>query len=124
MVRGKAFNLDKARNLLEKADGIIAHNATFDRGFVSKLLPETLDMDWYCSVRQIKWKQYGYENGKLQHLLKANNIEVKQAHRALDDAKNLATLLNLSIPLVEEDATYLSYLMNKNPLKKPANIRI
>ncbi|WP_153731518.1 exonuclease domain-containing protein [Sporosarcina obsidiansis] len=123
MVRGKVLDLDKILSILQKADGIIAHNATFDRGFVSKLLPETLEMDWYCSVRQIKWKEYGFENGKLQQLLRSHRIDVKHAHRALDDAKNLATLLNFSHPLLATDATYISYLMDKNPLKKPVNLR-
>lgn len=124
MVRKKMLNLDKVRRMLHKADGIIAHNASFDRGFVGKLLPETLEMDWYCSVRQIKWKQYGFENGKLQQLLKASRIEVTHAHRALDDAKNLAKLLNVAMPSLDTEDTYLSYLMNKDPMKRPENIRI
>ncbi|MGE7546497.1 exonuclease domain-containing protein [Sporosarcina sp. FSL K6-3508] len=123
MVRGRALDVDKILSILRKADGIVAHNATFDRGFVSKLLPETLDMNWYCSVRQIRWKDYGFENGKLQQLLKVHQIEADHAHRALDDAKNLAKLLNFSHPTLAEDATYISYLMNKNPLKKPMKLR-
>ncbi|WP_301109755.1 exonuclease domain-containing protein [Sporosarcina sp.] len=120
MVRGRSLDMNRIISILDQADGIVAHNATFDRGFVSRLLPETLDMDWYCSVRQIKWKDYGFENGKLQQLLNAHRIEVKQAHRALDDAKNLAALLNFSHPKLAADATFISYLMEKNPLKKPA----
>lgn len=119
MVRGKSLDLDKVYSILQQADGIVAHNATFDRGFVSRLMPETLDMDWYCSVRQIRWKNYGFENGKLQQLLRAHRIDVENAHRALDDAKNLARLLNHSNPDLEADGTYISYLMSKNPLKKP-----
>lgn len=118
MVRGKSLDLDKILSILHRADGIIAHNASFDRRFVSRLLPETLDMDWYCSVRQIKWKDYGFENGKLQYLLRSHQINVRNAHRALDDAKNVAVLLNHSHPNLGTDATYLSYLLDKNPLKK------
>ncbi|AXI00179.1 DNA polymerase III subunit epsilon [Sporosarcina sp. PTS2304] len=123
MVRGKTLDMDKILSILDRADGIVAHNATFDRGFVSRLLPDTLDMDWYCSVRQIKWKNYGFENGKLQQLLRAHRIDVQQAHRALDDAKNLAVLLNNSHPQLGMEETYISYLLNKNPLKKPMQSR-
>lgn len=119
MVRGKSLDLDKVYTILQQADGIVAHNATFDRGFVSRLMPETLDMDWYCSVRQIRWKNYGFENGKLQQLLRAHRISVENAHRALDDAKNLARLLNHTNPDLGPDGTYISYLMGKNPMKKP-----
>lgn len=124
MVRGKTLDLDKIYSILEQADGIVAHNASFDRGFVSRLMPDTLEMDWYCSVRQIKWKNYGFENGKLQQLLRAHRIDVENAHRALDDAVNLAKLLNHSHPDLEADGTYLSYLMGKNPMKKPVKSRI
>ncbi len=119
MVRGKSLDLGKVFSILEKADGIVAHNASFDRGFVRRLLPDTVWMDWYCSVRQIKWKDYGFENGKLQQLLRAHRIEVTQAHRALDDAKNLARLLNASHPKLGAEATYISYLIGKNPMKRP-----
>lgn len=122
MVRGKSLDLDEIRSILKRADGIVAHNASFDRGFVSRLLPETLEMNWYCSVRQIRWKQYGFENGKLQQLLKAHRIEVEQAHRALDDAKNLAALLNFAHPQLAGNATYISYLLEKHPMKKPARL--
>ena len=119
MVRGKALDLDRVFSILQKADGIVAHNASFDRGFVRRLLPDTVEMDWYCSVRQIKWKDYGFENGKLQQLLSTHRIEVNHAHRALDDAKNLARLLNFSHSKLGQDATYISYLMSKNPMRKP-----
>lgn len=122
MVRGKSLNMNKIRSILDRADAIVAHNASFDRGFVSKLFPETLDMDWYCSVRQIKWKSYGFVNGKLQQLLNAHHIDVRQAHRALDDAKNLAELLNYTNPYLESDTTFISYLLNKKPMKKPTKL--
>lgn len=122
MVYGKELDLDRVLSILQQADGIVAHNATFDRGFVSKLLPQTLAMDWYCSVRQIRWKNYGFENGRLQQLLRTHQIDVAHAHRALDDAKNLASLLNFTLPNTLSDDTYLSYLMSKNPLKKPMRV--
>lgn len=123
MVSGKVLDLAKIFSILQKADAIIAHNASFDRGFVSKLLPEIMEFDWYCSVRQIKWKQLGFENGKLQQLLNTHRIEVGNSHRALDDAKNLAFLLNFSNSNLSADETYISYLLNKNPIKKPMNSR-
>lgn len=119
MVSGKLLDLDKVFKIMQKADAIVAHNAGFDRGFIAKLLPEAIEFDWYCSVRQIKWKQFGFENGKLQQLLYTQGIQVENAHRAYDDAINLAHLLNTSNSKLEQDQTYLSFLMAKNPIKKP-----
>ena len=85
----------------------------------SDFSPTTIENDWYCSVRQIKWKSYGFENGKLQQLLHAHHILVDKAHRALDDAKNLATLLCHDIPNHPAKDTYIDFLMSKNPMRKP-----
>ncbi len=123
MVYGKALDLEKIFSMLQQADSIVAHNVSFDRGFVSKLLPEVVEFDWYCSVRQIKWKEFGFHNGKLQQLLKAHHIDVRYSHRALDDAKNLAWLLNFSNSNLGEEETFISYLMSKNPTKKPMSNR-
>lgn len=122
MVRGKSLDMARILSILDRADAIVAHNASFDRGFVSKLFPETLDMNWYCSVRQIKWKNYGFINGKLQQLLSTHRIDVENAHRALDDAKNLAELLNYSNRYLKKDDTFISYLLSKKPLKKPVKV--
>ena len=119
MVKGKVLDREKILAIFRKADAVIAHNASFDRGFIIRLFPDTIENDWYCSVRQIKWKSYGFENGKLQHLLRVHNIRVDKAHRALDDAKNLATLLCCDIPDHPAKDTYIDFLMRKNPMRKP-----
>ena len=119
MVKGKVLDREKILAIFRKADAVIAHNASFDRGFIIRLFPDTLEKDWYCSVRQIKWKSYGFENGKLQQLLRVHNIRVDKAHRALDDAKNLAALLCCDIPDHSTKDTYIDFLMGKNPLRKP-----
>jgi DNA polymerase III subunit epsilon len=119
MVKGKVLDREKILAIFRKADAVIAHNASFDRGFIIRLFPDTIENDWYCSVRQIKWKSYGFENGKLQQLLQAHNIRVEKAHRALDDAKNLATLLCCDIPVHPAKDTYIDFLMSKNPMRKP-----
>ena len=63
MVKGKVLDREKILAIFRKADAVIAHNASFDRGFIIRLFPDTIENDWYCSVRQIKWKSYGFENG-------------------------------------------------------------
>lgn len=119
MVKDKQLDREKILAMFRKADAVIAHNASFDRGFMIRLFPETIENDWYCSVRQIKWKSYGFENGKLQQLLRAHSIHVENEHRAMDDAKNLATLLSCWIPVYPSKDTYIDFLMRKNPLSKP-----
>lgn len=75
--------------LAEKSDIIIAHNASFDRGF----LPD-LGKPWVCSMEDIAWpgaKPGGFSS--VIDLALANDIAVAQAHRALADCQLLARLL-------------------------------
>ncbi|QKS70512.1 DNA polymerase III subunit epsilon [Paenalkalicoccus suaedae] len=118
MVSGKYLDHDRLLTIFDQADAIVAHNASFDRGFITRVYPETKDYNWYCSVRQIKWKTYGFLNGKLQQLLAAHRIEMPNAHRALDDAKGLATLLNKDFPGATGEKTYIDYLLQKKPMKR------
>lgn len=115
MVIGKRLDINKIKELLSSSDILIAHNASFDRSFLMKYVPECGTHRWFCSVRNIAWKAYGFENGKLQHLLEKNKIEVTTAHRALDDIHGLIKLLSITS---SDKTTYLFKLLKTRAMSK------
>lgn len=93
MVRGKQLDTDKVNSMLDQAAIVIAHNAKFDRSFVSRLFPLAKTKLWYCSMAGIHWTSKGFPSRRLQSLLEHHGIAVGEAHRALDDARAAVILL-------------------------------
>jgi DNA polymerase-3 subunit epsilon len=79
---GESIDWDIVKGYLNRADVIIAHNAEFDRGFLSAVPAlREIRRPWACSVRHIDWR------------------EKKFAHRALFDC---ATTFRLVSPHLQE----------------------
>lgn len=93
MVQGHSLDLSRIRSLLKPARFIVAHNATFDYRFVRSLLPEAAEKRWYCSMRHVDWRKYGFRRRGLQALIQQCGIMTGAAHRAEDDARALLRLL-------------------------------
>ncbi|MGG4154287.1 exonuclease domain-containing protein [Peribacillus muralis] len=121
-VEGKSFHDEKIISFIARADDIFAHNASFDRSFLYQLYPEVNDQKWFCTMRNVPWKQYGFENSKLLTLLQAHRITNFQTHRALDDITYLMELLRKRGPAGHP---YLKDVIAKNPMKKytPASLK-
>ncbi|WP_110113090.1 exonuclease domain-containing protein [Bacillus sp. CGMCC 1.16541] len=115
MVQNEVLDDEKVVSLFRKADMIIAHNASFDRGFLIKRYPELFEKKWHCSMRAVKWKEYGFFTKKLTTLLDAHNIGREQAHRAMDDVKATLQLLTYQNP---NGQPYFFEVMNK-AMSKP-----
>ncbi len=113
-VRGRRLDEDRIRRILRQAHHLIAHNASFDRGFIERLFPETRRMPWLCSMDGIPWRRRGFLSRSLQTLLAAHKIDPGTAHRALDDARATLRLLALEAP---GGGTYLKELLP--PLRRP-----
>ena len=96
MVKGHRLDRSKVNQLIKTSDFIIAHNAPFDRRFVTPLFPESNKVTWYCSMSGINWAQKGNQSRKLSDLLLAYKISLTpQTHRALDDVQATFELLCL-----------------------------
>lgn len=121
-VEGKSFHDEKIKSFIARADDIFAHNASFDRSFLYQLYPEVNDQKWFCTMRNVPWKQYGFDNSKLLTLLQAHRITNFQTHRALDDITYLMELLRKRGPAGQP---YLKDVIAKNPMKKytPASLK-
>ncbi|MBM7692804.1 DNA polymerase-3 subunit epsilon [Peribacillus deserti] len=115
MVEGKRFFDEKIKTYFERTETVFAHNASFDRSFLYRMYPEVNDLKWYCTMRSIPWKGYGFPNSKLLTLLEAHDITNHQTHRALDDITYLMELLKQTSP---RGTLYLKDVISGRPMRK------
>jgi len=114
-VKGHRIDITRAREMLDKAEILITHNASFDRRYISKLFPDTYYKQWYCSMNGVPWKRLGHDSKSLLTLLHDHQIQTSQSHRALDDAKVTLELLSKGDPKVGKP--YLFQLLSSKPLR-------
>lgn len=111
-ISGMTLNHTKVKTLLEKVEFIIAHNARFDYGFMSRLYHEVTGIPWFCSMNGIRWKDKGFSSKALQYLLAAHGIEPHRKHRAKDDAMATLNLITGS----GNAGNYLLELLDSTPI--------
>lgn len=112
-VQGKDLDYSKVSAILNQAEFMVAHNASFDRGFLVRLFPQVAVKAWYCSMSGINWRGKGFPNRRLQDLLSFHGIKPGRAHRAGDDVRATLALLSFSQDWGE---TYLyELLMGSRP---------
>ncbi|WP_256238209.1 exonuclease domain-containing protein [Bacillus sp. EB600] len=114
-VRGKSFYDVKIKTYFHRTDSVFAHNASFDRSFLYRLYPEINDLKWFCTMRGVPWKKYGFPNGKLLTLLQSHQITDYQTHRAMDDITYLLELLKKTSP---NGNLYLREILENGPMRK------
>jgi hypothetical protein len=86
---------DRVRNLLTRADCIVAHNASFDCRMPTCLYPWVENLNWKCSLNGVKWEtEVGMSERNLQALLAEYRIKTEEAHRARPDALGMLQLLS------------------------------
>lgn len=83
---------------MRKSDLIIAHNASFDKGFVEEHVAQDYTLIWLCTKNDIKWP---ISRLKLENISSYYGIDYTAAHRALDDCEILLKCL-LKLPDFEE----------------------
>lgn len=115
MVRGKTFHDEKIMDYFNQTDAIFAHNASFDRSFLFRMYPEVNEMKWYCTMKNVQWKNHGFPNSKLLTLLQAHDISRYQTHRAMDDITYLTELLKKQNP---NGDYYLKEVLDYGPMRK------
>lgn len=112
MVAHQQLDHQEIHRLLARAAVFIAHNARFDRAFLSHLYREVLSRPWLCSMRQIDWFRLGYRSRSLDDLVRALDIDDgdEPRHRALADCHRVASLLASPAP---DGSTFLQHLLSQ-----------
>tara|TARA_B100001250_G_C19751870_1_gene768124 strand:+ start:376 stop:1236 length:861 start_codon:yes stop_codon:yes gene_type:complete len=92
MVLGQFIDWDRVKNIFEKSDIVVAHNARFDRSFMDKYFPLSEEKVWACSVNDIDWAGLGF-NSRSQELLCIWHGFYYESHRAMTDVDALIHLV-------------------------------
>lgn len=92
-VKGQALNEAKIKDMVSRADLIVAHNAGFDRPFVENRLDVFEHKAWACSFQGINWKAQGLGSAKLEFLCSEFGW-FYDAHRAQVDCHALLRVLS------------------------------
>jgi DNA polymerase-3 subunit epsilon len=86
MLIGQWFREDEIAKVLAGCDAIVAHNASFDRAFVTRRFPALATLPWLCSMREVDWHELGFSGGRsIAHLLTQAGFFLPDAHRAAAD---------------------------------------
>lgn len=100
MVQGKKIVDADVEQLMSDVSLVIAHNATFDRGFVETRLPFFQKKAWACSFAQIPWKAEGIGSASLEFLAYKCGFHFS-GHRASVDCHALLEVLQSNLPQSE-----------------------
>lgn len=109
-VRGKCLDDGQVLKLINQAEFLVAHNASYDRPFVERLYPETAGKTWLCSMNGVPWRQKGFESRALQSLLSDHGIRPEKAHRGLSDVRSALQLLSCAD---KDGVCYFRYLLDR-----------
>lgn len=113
-LKGQTLDTGRIMGLFERADIVLAHNAAFDRRYVTKLYPSLYWKNWHCTMNGVPWKQLGFNSKGQDAILSAHNIDVGRSHRAMNDARGLLGLLSLENSKL--GGTYLQVVSHFSPL--------
>lgn len=102
-LRGQRFDDEAVAKLLEGVHLVVAHNAAFDRPFAERRWPKLAEVAWACSLRELPWREEGFEGSGQQALLNAHGLYF-DGHRAEEDARALVALLALPLRLSGDPA--------------------
>ena len=97
MLKDQRLDDIEIQRLVEHANLVIAHNASFDRPFVEARCPSFSLVPWACTLNQIDWQAERLQARSLEYILFKFGWCIN-AHRALDDAEGVLGLLLEHLP--------------------------
>lgn len=113
-LKGKTLDDERVMGLFNRADMVLAHNAGFDRRYITQLYPSLYWKNWHCTMNGVPWNELGFTSKGQDNLLIAHKIDGGRSHRAANDAKGLLHLLSLKNNDLGE--TYLRAVSRHRPL--------
>ena len=109
-VHGRAVDEGALLPLIARTSLVIAHNSSFDRPFLERLLPAFEGVPWGCSMSQVPWREEGIRALGLAAIAAASGF-FYDAHRAADDC--LAAIELLGRPLPSSGRSALAELLRR-----------
>ena len=125
MLAGQSIDEHAALSIFNRAEMIVAHNASYDAPILERRLPTLAGKAWACSVRELDWLRLGYDGAKLGHLVMQAGWYCN-GHRAAVDVAALFHLLQLSGSIGGDmPRTHLQRLLERadQPLVRIAAVR-
>lgn len=92
-VAGKRLDQPRIEMMVKDAEFIIAHNATFDSAFVTRVVPTVASKPWFCSMNGIDWRGEGFRSKSLDSLVSELGISLGGGHRAASHVREGVLLL-------------------------------
>ena len=93
MVAVKRISPTSIAESLGRAQACLCFNAEFDRRHLEMLVPEVAEMPWICAMREVPWRDLGFDGAAQNYLLAQAGMFNPTAHRAADDVASLVNLL-------------------------------
>ena len=93
IVEGKRIYPDSVAEYLGRAQACLCFNAEFDRRHLEMLVPKVAEMPWICAMRDVPWRDLGFDGAAQNYLLAQAGMFNPVAHRARDDVASLIHLL-------------------------------
>ena len=97
-LEGQHIDVEAATALVAGAQLVIAHNARFDRPFFERVVPETRNVPWACSMRDVPWTAHRCPSSALHCLACRYGVFARDRHRALADCEVGVWLLAQRLP--------------------------
>lgn len=94
MLARQSIDERAALSILNRAEMIVGHNASYDAPIIERRLPTLAGKAWACSVRELDWLRLGYDGAKLSHLVMQAGWYC-DGHRAAVDVAALFQLLQV-----------------------------
>ena len=88
--RSLAYVMELTAAYCGQADAIVAHNGSFDRGFLTAA-GYTSALPWICTLEDVEWPRPSSSQALIAIAL-AHDVGIVQAHRALADCMMIARL--------------------------------
>ncbi len=108
-LEGKSFDTTSINDALAGTECVVSHNARFDARMLMKILPDALNWNWRCTLRQCPFRDvYEYS---LDDICDHFGISRPPNHNALSNAEALLCALNHRRGKTIRSKTYLQTIV-------------
>ncbi len=103
-LKGESIDWDWVHSTIERADFVVCHNASFDRGMIEKELiragHKTTESIWACSMSQVFWRDFCRPSRALEVLCAWSGF-FYDSHQAANDVDAMIHVLRKQVRIQE-----------------------